>query len=256
MFQTMMKACIRPPPANLPPVDFSRGYRINTEGVPLMGMFDSPFSALRSWDVYDNHPAVESNLTNVEAKFAKEEEKSFHIHLPSFLVYFFYGLMLNPIQWALRKGKGRICIDCTNGPDGADTTSSANTFIPRPKVGDIDACPPVFYATAFLRHLQHLWRMRITFPIADILQHCDDIDAAFRRVLYTPELAIAFAYVFQDFLMIPVGQVFGSRKHCTRKSHDFCSSRLVRLKIAKFDHFKLFRWFVLFSMVVDIFEYF
>jgi hypothetical protein len=61
-----------------------------------------------------------------------------------------------------------------------------------------------------MRHLQHLWRMRITFPIADILQHCDDIDAAFRQVLYTPELAIAFAYVFKGSL-IPVGQVFGLR---------------------------------------------
>jgi hypothetical protein len=138
----------------------------------------------------------------MEAKFAKEEEKSFHIHLPCFLVYFIHGLMLNPIQWAVRKGKGQICIDCTNGPNGADTTSSANTFIPQPKVGDLDACPPVHYATTFMRHLQHLWRMRITFPIANILQHCIqhciNIDAAFHRVLYTPELAIIFAYVFRN----------------------------------------------------------
>ena len=211
MFCTMVHACIRPPPVDLPPVDFPRGYRICTEGVPLKGNFESPFSALKSRDAYDNHPAVDSNLVNVEAKFAKEEEKSFHIHLPRFLVYFIPGIILNPIQWAIRKGKGRICIDCTNGPDGADTTSSANTFIPGPKAGDTDACPPVFYATAFMRHLQHLWRMRITFPVADILQHCDDIDAAFRRVLYTPELAIAFAYVFRGFVLIPVGQVFGSR---------------------------------------------
>jgi hypothetical protein len=211
MFIKMVRACRRSPPLDLPPVDFQRGYRISTGGVPLKGIFDSPYIALRDRDQYDNHPAVASNLIHVESKFAKEEEKSFHIHLPRFLVYFIYGLMLNPIQWAVRKGKGRICIDCTNGQNGADTTSSANTFIPRPKDGDLDACPPVHYATAFMRHLQHLWRLRITFPIADILQHCDDIDAAFRRVLYTPELAIVFAYVFSSYLLIPVGQVFGSR---------------------------------------------
>jgi hypothetical protein len=119
--------------------------------------------------------------------------------------------MINPIQWAVRKGKGRICIDCTNGPDGADTNSSANTYIPGPKDKDTDACPPVYYATAFLRHLQHLWRTPITFPIADILQHCNDLDAAFRRILYNPELAIAFAYVFGPFLLNLVGQVFGAR---------------------------------------------
>jgi hypothetical protein len=207
----MISACVRPPPANLPPADFARGYRICTEVVPLKGSFDSPFLALRSQDAHDNQPAVDSNLAKVEAKFAKEEKRSFHIHLPRFLVYFINGLLLNPIQWAVRKGKGWICIDCTNGPDCADTTSSANTFIPSPSNGVADACPPVYYATAFMRHHQHLWHMRISFPIANILQHCDNIDAAFRRVLYTPELAIAFAYVFELFLLIPIGQVFGSR---------------------------------------------
>jgi hypothetical protein len=60
-------------------------------------------------------------------------------------------------------------------------------------------------------HLQHLWRLCITFFITDVLQHCNDIEAAFRQVLYTPELAIAFAYVFGIFLLIPIGQVFRSR---------------------------------------------
>ncbi len=41
--------------------------------------------------------------------------------------------------------------------------------------------------------------------------HADDIEAAFRRVLYHPDLAVAFAYVFNDFVIVPVGQVFGSR---------------------------------------------
>jgi hypothetical protein len=124
-----------------------------------MGSYDSPLSTLCSWDAYDNHPVVDSNLEQVEAQFAKEEEKSFHIHLPRFLFSFIPGLKLNPIQWALWKGKGCICIDCTNDPDGADTTSSANMFIPKPKAGDLDACPPVHCATAFVHHLQHLWHM-------------------------------------------------------------------------------------------------
>jgi hypothetical protein len=129
-FQTMFSKCLRPPPVNLPPADFERGYRICTEGVPLTGSFDSPFSALRSRDAYDNHLAIDSNLAKVQTKFAEEEERLFHIHLPRFLVYFISGLLLNPIQWAVRKGKGGICIDCTNCPDGAEATSSANTFIP------------------------------------------------------------------------------------------------------------------------------
>jgi hypothetical protein len=210
-FEILQQVCTRPPPIDLPPADFPRGFRIMTQGVPLLGIFDSTSLDLVARDQYDNHPAVAGNFSDVNAKFAKEEEKSFHIHLPRILLYFIYGLIVNPIQWAIRKGKGRICIDCTNGPNGADTQSSANTFIPGPKKNQPDACPPVYYATAFLRHLRHLWRFRITFPIEDILQHCDDVDSAFRRVLYTPELAIVFAYVFGQYVLIPVGQVFGSR---------------------------------------------
>jgi hypothetical protein len=56
------------------------------EGVPLKGQLDSPSHALEARDHYDNHPAVASNFSDVEAKFAKEEEKSFHIHLPRFLM--------------------------------------------------------------------------------------------------------------------------------------------------------------------------
>ena len=50
--------------------------------------------------------------------------------------------------------------------------------------------------------------MRITKPKSPILVHPDDIEAAFRRVLYHPDVAVAFAYVFSDYLIVPVGQVF------------------------------------------------
>jgi hypothetical protein len=196
---------------DLPPADFARGKRGFTEGVPLSGHFVSPSSEIPIRNKYDNHPAVKKNREAVEAKFAKEEEKSFHIHLPRFLVYFLPGLMLNLLQWALQKGKGRICVDCTNGPDGPDTPGSANTWIPSPSPQNADECPPVFYMSTFKRFLRHIWRFRVTFPWLDILLHADDIDAAFRRILYSPELAIVFAYVFGEFLIIPVGQVFGSR---------------------------------------------
>jgi hypothetical protein len=194
--------------AQYPVPDYPRAFRINTEGVPLLGHFHTPVTEIHARHVYDNHPAVADQHADVEAKFVKEEAKSFHVHLPRFLIYFIYGLVLAPLQWALRKGKGRICVDCTNGPhpDG-----SANSSIPTPSEFNADACPPVFYQHAFARHIRHLWRMRLTYPADDLLQHCDDIEAAFRRVLYHPDLAIVFAYVFGEFLIIPVGQVFGSR---------------------------------------------
>jgi hypothetical protein len=210
-FDTLQSSRTRAPPSKFPPADFARGKRIFTEGVPLVGHYESPSADLPVRDRHNNHPAVRKNFAAVEAKFAKEEEKSFHIHFPRFLVYFIPGLMINLLQWAVRKNKGRICVDCTNGPEGPDTPGSANTWIPSPSQDNADECPPVYYMTTFQRFLRNIWRLRITHPGQDILLHADDIDSAFRRILYSPELAIVFAYVFGAFLIIPVGQVFGSR---------------------------------------------
>ena len=84
--------------------------------------------------------------------------------------------MINPIQWAFDKGKGRICIDCTNGEN---TAGSANTYIPGPTEGKEEECPPVYYQYALKNYLTRLYRMRQLQPDKPILQHADDIDAAF-----------------------------------------------------------------------------
>ncbi|CAJ1969422.1 unnamed protein product [Cylindrotheca closterium] len=117
----------------------------------------------------------------------------------------------NHPAWVFDTGKGQICIDCSNGPN---SLGSINLYIPSPKdaiPGEEDECPAVYYQYAFDRFLRRILRMRITRPNDPIMVHADDIEAAFRRVLYHPDMACAFAYVYSDYLMVPVGQVFGSR---------------------------------------------
>jgi hypothetical protein len=138
-FQAMADSAARPLTPDYPVPDHPRAFRICTEGVPLEGHFTTPASKIPARDMYDNHPAINANHANVEAKFVKEEAKSFHIHLPRFLIYFLPGLILAPLQWAIRKGKGRICVDCRNGPK---PEGSANTSIPKPSAGNADECPP------------------------------------------------------------------------------------------------------------------
>ena len=69
-------------PRRLPPTDFHRARRIATEGVPLTGDFVSHPEELEARVRYDNHSKINDNRDDVEAKFAAEEEKSFHIILP------------------------------------------------------------------------------------------------------------------------------------------------------------------------------
>jgi hypothetical protein len=127
------------------------------------------------------------------------------------MALFIHGLFVNPISWIIKKGKGRICIDCSTKLHPKDT-GTQHESIPAPgTVGREDENSQVFYGSAIRRHAEHMRNLRISHPTEDILQHSDDINAAFRQILYHPELAPVFAYVFMECVLIPVGQVFGSR---------------------------------------------
>jgi hypothetical protein len=148
---------------------------------------------------------------DVRIKFAAEESMSFHLVFPKFVALFLPGLMLSPISWLFRKNKGRLIIDASS-PLGPEDSGAPNSHIPPTgEAGQELENPPVFYGNALKRHLSAVWNMRISYPDDDLLQHTYDIDSAFRRVLYHPILAPVFAYVFQEFLIVPVGNIFGSR---------------------------------------------
>ncbi len=52
--------------------------------------------------------------------------------------------------------------------------------------------------------------------MSNILQHSNDnIKSAFHCILYQPYIAVIIAYVAEEFILIPVGAVFGS---CNRLS--------------------------------------
>jgi hypothetical protein len=104
------------------------------------------------------------------------------------------------------KGKGRICVNCTNGVNGPDNDGSANTHIPKSSPDNPDECPPVYYATALMRFFTFIWCLRITFRELIVYSYTWMI-----CILYSPEMAILFAYIFGPYLIILVGQVFGSR---------------------------------------------
>jgi hypothetical protein len=198
-------------PPGYPPVDFDRAYQACTQGVPLAGIFECSLSSTWRRERYDNHPPLAEEYEAVREKLRSEEHNSFYVMVPRFLVFFIFGLHLSPLNFVWRKGKGRACVDNTTILGGNDD-GAPNASIPAPgTVGRDDECPAVHYATAFQRHLSWIWNLRISHPTDDILQFGDDIHAAFHRMLYHPDIAIVFSFVFQEFLCIPVGTVFGAR---------------------------------------------
>jgi hypothetical protein len=160
---------------------------------------------------YDNHPPTSNNQEDVRAKVAAEEAGSFHIGLPCFLAMFIPGRFVSPISWIIHKGKGRIIIDASTNFHH-DDTGAPNAYIPPTETpGMAEKNPPVFYRTAIRRHAEHTWILRISHPREDILQHSDDINAALQHILYHPDLALVFGYIFMELVLIPVGKIFESR---------------------------------------------
>ena len=160
---------------------------------------------------YDNHPPLAANLEATRAKFGQEEAKSFHIAFPRFVAQFLTGAMISPISWVVQKGKGRLVVDASTLLHATDT-GAPNSQIPRPgTAGRLHENPPVYYGSALVRHLTHIYNLRIQHPTEDILQHTDDIEAAFRRILYHPETAIVFGYVLMELYIVPVGEIFGAK---------------------------------------------
>ena len=180
-------------------------------GIPLAGRFECKRDDVIRRVCYDNHSPAAEYAVDLRRKFAAEEANSYHIAFPRFLVFFIPGIMIAPISWVIRKGKGRIVIDPSTKLTPEDT-GAANDYIPRPgEPGRERETPPVSCGTAVQRYMTALYNMRIDHPREELLQHSDDIDAAFRRCKYRPDLAIVFAYVFMEFLMVPVGAIFGAR---------------------------------------------
>jgi len=207
----MATAAAQPQKPGYPDLDPDIAMESFEQGVPLAGTYHSKREDAVRRIEYNNPPPLRANLEATREKFGKEEAKSFHIAFPRFIAYFLFGIMIAPISWVVRKGKGRLVVDASAKLD-PDDTGAVNDKIPKPGTEQREReNPKVFFGSALLRHLQHVYNLRINFPTEDILQHTDDIDSAFRRMLYHPDLATAFAYVFMEYLIIPVGQIFGSR---------------------------------------------
>jgi hypothetical protein len=202
-----------PVPKGNPPIDVNSAIHIATSGAPIAGHFECKFEDVAKRERYDNHPPLKQAINEVRKKLAKEESLSYQIAFPRFIWAFIYGIFIVPITFVVRRPgeEGRICPDPSNVIHKGDT-GNANAYIPDTGIpGAEDENPAVYYGNALIRLLIWIWNLRIAQPYEDILAHIDDISAAYHRILYHPMMGITFAQVFQEFLVIPCGLIFGSK---------------------------------------------
>lgn len=213
VFQLADQIAKVPTPVGSPPIDIERAIHISTSGAPIAGLYECSFADLARREKYDNHAPLRQVTDAVRKKFEKEERLSYQIALPRFLWAFIYGLFISPITFVVRRPgeEGRICPDPSN-PIHNEDTGAANAYIPDAGApGAEDENPPVFYGSAFTRLLIWIYNLRVARPNVEILAHVDDISAAYHRILYHPMMGVVFAQVFAEFLMLPIGLIFGAK---------------------------------------------
>ena len=69
--------------------------------------------------------------------------------------------------------------------------------------------PTINYGTAWNRHLEQIWNMRISYPTQDILLWGDDVTGAFKHSKFNPEVIGDLGYILLQLLIIHFGLQLG-----------------------------------------------
>jgi len=177
-------------------------HRALTTGAPTTIQGHSSHANFLDYKRYGNHVSITSRPDLVETSLNKEERNSYALPFPSWLSRFVPHLHLSPEGIIIKPGKkDRIVFDASfhifhHSKSPNDWTSKYDE-------------PAIYYGTAFLRHLERIWNLRITYPTLIIFLWDDDVSGAFRIVKYNPEIVGAFSAIVGSRLWVPVGQVFG-----------------------------------------------
>jgi hypothetical protein len=195
-------------PPGYPKVNLDQTRETLKDGAPTKGTFTSNFGHARQCSQYNNHKGMHDHIDIMTDKFAKEEEKSYHLCFPRSFLYFVPGIMIALLSLIMQKQKLWIIVDTANAIFDGDT-GNANAQMPKPGV-DHQRKQAVYYGKSLLCHWVYIWRLRQIHLDRDLLLHKENINAAFSRILYHPDIAPAFATVLQHMFCIPIGLIFGA----------------------------------------------
>ena len=185
-----------------PPEVISYVHRALLTGAPNRMHGHSSAKKFHQYRLYGNHASITSRPDLVQKALNKEERNNFIIPLPSWLSRFVPNLHLSPEGIIIKEGKkDRIIFDASFKI--FPTSACPNTWTSK-----FDE-PPIWYGSAFSRHLIRIWNLRISYPNLEIYLWDDDVAGAFRLVKYNPYIASAFSAVVNSILCVPTGQVFG-----------------------------------------------
>ena len=73
-----------------------------------------------------------------------------------------------------------------------------------------DTGPEIIYGSSFMKHVEIIWNLRITYPFLNLLLFDDDVKGAFRYDKCHPDTTSSFSFIVSNLMFIPLGGTFGS----------------------------------------------
>ena len=196
----------------LPVQEFDQVRNTIHHGFPFKKEFSCPLRDVRLRNLYDNHTSIDDHEPLLLEKLAEDVQKSFALAFPRWIFRFIYGLHLNSMGINIREVNGKLKYRLLNDPStlvlGPSDEGALNDQLNKRDTSEV---PTVFIGNCNDRIWTRIYNLRVANPTLRIIIYKDDLVKAFRRIRYHPDIANAYAYVFRNYLVVPIGAIFGGR---------------------------------------------
>ena len=173
-------------------------------GVPKVCNAEASEDNFRAYLQYGNHKTVNKKPELAYKTLLKDSKRGYCLLFDPRMVFFAQNCHVTPI--------GLVGIDQKHKKPRPIFDSS---FRPEPRFSGIndwttkETEPPLHFAESFVKYLEWVYNLRITYPGKEIYLGDDDISGAFRHMKYNPNLVGMHSCVISGQLACSTGMTFG-----------------------------------------------
>ena len=174
------------------------------QGVPKMCNAEADEENFRAYLEYGNHETVKQKPELAYKTLFKDSKRGYCLLFDPRMVFFSLNCHVTPI--------GLVGLDHKYKKPRPIFDSS---FRPKPRFSGIndwtskETEPPLHFAESFMKYLEWIYNLRITYPNREIYLGDDDVSGAFRHMKYNPNLVGMHSCVIAGYMSCSTGMTFG-----------------------------------------------
>jgi hypothetical protein len=178
--------------------------RILTTGAPALCNAQATESNFQAYFKYGNHQSVKQNQQTFEATIIKQSKRGLTLIMDPNLIHFTLNAHLSPqglVDVLHTRRKPRPLSDSSFRPwPGASGINDWTSKVNEPKL---------HFADSFQKFCTWHWNLAISYPAHDRHTGDDDVQCAFPRIKYNPNLVAMHSAISNDTLIMNTGLTFG-----------------------------------------------